>query len=84
MITIGFLRRWRRRNRDQEYLISKGMSIGKNCNIYSWQTIDHTYPHLLTIGDDVIVGAGSVVVKPIPPYSLAVGCPAKVIKKREG
>lgn len=31
------------------------MSIGKNCNIYSWQTIDHTYPHLLTIGDDVTI-----------------------------
>ena len=35
------------------------------------------------IGEGSIVGAGSVVVKPIPPYSLAVGCPAKVIKKRE-
>ena len=36
------------------------------------------------IGEGSIVGAGSVVVKPIPPYSLTVGCPAKVIKKREG
>ena len=35
------------------------------------------------IGDGSVIGAGSTVVKPIPPYSVAVGCPAKVIRKRE-
>ena len=35
------------------------------------------------IGEGSVIAAGSVVVKPIPPYSVAVGCPAKVIKKRE-
>lgn len=34
----------------------------------------------VTIGDGAVVGAGSVVTKDIPPHSLAVGCPAKVIK----
>lgn len=34
------------------------------------------------IGEGSVIGAGSVVVKPIPPYSVAVGCPAKVIKGR--
>ena len=34
------------------------------------------------IGDGSVIGAGSTVVKPIPPYSVAVGSPAKVIKKR--
>ena len=35
------------------------------------------------IGEGSIIGAGSVVVKPIPPYSVAVGNPAKVIKERK-
>lgn len=35
----------------------------------------------VTIGRHAVVGAGSVVTKDIPPYSMAVGNPAKVIKK---
>lgn len=37
----------------------------------------------VTIGDGSVVGAGAVVTKDIPPYSVAVGNPAKVIRKRE-
>ncbi len=36
----------------------------------------------VVIGEGAIVGAGSVVSKSIPPYSVAVGNPAKVIKMR--
>jgi len=36
----------------------------------------------VTIGDGAIIGAGAVVNKEIAPYSIAVGVPAKVIKKR--
>lgn len=35
----------------------------------------------VTIGDGAIVGARSVVTKDIPPYSMAVGNPAIVIKQ---
>ena len=34
------------------------------------------------IGEGSVIGAGSVVVKPIPPFSVAVGVPAKVMRKR--
>jgi len=36
----------------------------------------------VTIGKGAVIGAGSVVTKDIPPYTVAVGSPAKVIKKR--
>ena len=37
----------------------------------------------VTIGNNVVVGAGAVVTKDIPDNSLAVGVPAKVIRKLE-
>jgi acetyltransferase-like isoleucine patch superfamily enzyme len=36
----------------------------------------------VTIGKGSIVGAGSVVTSSVPPYSIAVGVPAKVVRKR--
>lgn len=36
----------------------------------------------VTIGDGCVIGANSVVTRDIPPYSVAVGVPARVIKKR--
>ncbi len=35
----------------------------------------------VTIGERTVIGANSVVTHDIPPYSIAVGAPAKVIKK---
>jgi acetyltransferase-like isoleucine patch superfamily enzyme len=34
------------------------------------------------IGKGSVIGAGAIVTKDIPPYSIAVGIPAKVVKKR--
>lgn len=34
------------------------------------------------VGDGAVIGAGSVVTKDIPPYSIAVGNPTRVVKKR--
>lgn len=36
----------------------------------------------IKVGDGAIIGARSVVTKDIPPYSIAIGAPAKIIKKR--
>lgn len=37
----------------------------------------------MKIGEESVIGAGAVVVSDIPPRCTAVGCPAKVIKRRD-
>ena len=56
----------------------KPVSIGKRCWIGTHVCI---LPGV-TIGDDCVIGAGSVVTKSIKPGRLAVGVPCKPIKKR--
>jgi acetyltransferase-like isoleucine patch superfamily enzyme len=50
--------------------------IGKNCFIGARSII---LPGV-EVGDNSIVGAGSVVVKNVPPHSIVAGNPARVIK----
>lgn len=38
----------------------------------------------VTIGEGAVVGAGAVVSRDIPPWAVAVGVPAKVVRYREG
>lgn len=49
--------------------IERGVWVGNNCSILRG----------VTIGEHSVVGAGSVVTKDIPPFSIAVGAPARVI-----
>lgn len=58
-------------------LISKPVSIGNNV----W--IGNNVSILLgvSIGDGAVIGANSVVTKDVPPNCIAVGCPAKAVKK---
>ena len=65
--------------------VSQFLSIGTN-NKKAARIGDNVYigPHVSIVGDvnignDVLIGAGSVVIKDIPSNSTAVGCPAKVI-----
>lgn len=51
-------------------VLKKGSQIG--CNV--------TLLPYITIGEMSVIGAGSVVTKDIPPYSLAYGNPARVVK----
>ncbi|MDK7539259.1 CatB-related O-acetyltransferase [Bacillus paranthracis] len=47
-----------------------------------WVGAQATIMKGVSIGNGAIIGAGSVVTKDIPPYAIAVGNPAKVIKYR--
>jgi acetyltransferase-like isoleucine patch superfamily enzyme len=57
----------------------KGISIGRDC----WMGAKVTILDGVTIGDGCIIAAGAVVNKDLPPYSIAGGVPAKVLKTRE-
>ena len=57
---------------------TRKVTIGRDCYLGMHVCVVYT----ADIGEGSVVGAGSVVVKPLPPYSVAVGVPAKVIKKR--
>lgn len=59
-------------------LISKGpVIIGNNV----WIGRNVTIMSGVTVGDGAVIGANAVVTHDVPSYSIAVGCPAKVIKR---
>jgi len=59
--------------------ISKGsVSIGNDV----WIGHKVTILSGVTIGDGAVIGAGSVVVSNIPPYAIAAGVPARIIRSR--
>jgi len=37
----------------------------------------------VTIGDGCVIAAGAVVTRPVPPYSVAAGVPARVLRERQ-
>lgn len=68
-----------------ELIIKQGgntrkVTIGRDC--YLGKCVCVLYS--ADIGDGSVIGSGAVVVKPIPPLSVAVGVPAKVIRRRGG
>ncbi len=57
---------------------SKGPTrIGDNC----WLGAHAVVTSGVTIGERCVIGAGSVVTKDVEPYSIAVGAPAKTIRR---
>jgi len=54
-------------------VVKKGASIGSGATILA----------NLTIGENAIVGAGSTVTRDVPPNTIVVGCPAKILRKIE-
>lgn len=62
----------------EQGLSCKGIDIGDNC----WIGHNVTILDGVKIGCDCIIGAGAVVTKDLPPGSVAVGVPAKVVSNR--
>jgi acetyltransferase-like isoleucine patch superfamily enzyme len=58
-------------------LTCKGIVIEDNC----WLGAGVRVLDGVTIGKGSVIGAGAVVTRDIPPYSVAVGVPAKVVKQ---
>ena len=52
-------------------LVKKGASIGSSVTLLCG----------ITVGENAIIGAGSVVIKDVPPNTIAAGNPARIIRK---
>lgn len=65
-----------RKNEYKKTVVKKGASIGANATIVCG----------VTIGEYALIGAGAVVTKDVPAYSLVYGTPGRVMGKvdREG
>lgn len=63
--------------REQLYQYNAPVHIGKNCWIGAGAII---LPGI-TVGDNVVIGAGSVVTKDLPNNVVAVGNPCKILRK---
>jgi UDP-2-acetamido-3-amino-2,3-dideoxy-glucuronate N-acetyltransferase len=53
--------------------IKKGASIGSSATILAG----------VTIGENAMIGAGTVVTKDVPPFTVVAGNPARVLKKKK-
>ncbi len=63
------------KNNLNRFVRNKPIKIGKNC----WIGANAVILPGVELGDNVIVGAGSVVTKNIPSDSIAIGIPSKII-----
>jgi acetyltransferase-like isoleucine patch superfamily enzyme len=55
-------------------LIKKGASIGSSCTILA----------NVTVGENAILGAGSVITKDVPPNTIVAGNPARILRRLKG
>lgn len=63
--------------REKGYQYNKQIHIGRNC----WLGAGVVVVPGITIGDNVVVGAGSIVTRDLPSNVVAVGNPCKILRK---
>lgn len=63
--------------REKAYQYNLPVRIGKNC----WFGAGVIVVPGVTIGDNVVIGAGSIVTKDLPSNTLAVGNPCQVLRE---
>ena len=63
--------------REKGYQYNAPVHIGRNC----WIGAGAVILHGVTLGDNVVVGAGSIVTKDLPSNVVAVGNPCKVLRE---
>ena len=63
--------------REQAYQYNAPVRVGRNC----WLGANVVVVPGVTIGDNVVVGAGSVVTKDLPDNVIAVGNPCKILRE---
>ena len=63
--------------REKAYQYNAPVHIGKNC----WLGAGVIVLPGITIGDNVVIGAGSIVTKDLPPNVVAVGNPCRILRK---
>lgn len=64
----------------EQPLVSKGDIVLEDD---VWLGVNVSIMDGVTIGQGSIIGAGSVVTHSIPPYSIAIGIPARVVRQRQ-